>query len=106
MRHAELSDPCGNRRRGRSAVLPALCQCQDLAGNHHPGASIVAGLFLGLSSHFITQEQSHKLLLLRPSLTGWPAFSLILMVQGFESSRYLGAITRLPCVSARCALPS
>ncbi len=57
--------------------------------------AIIAGLLTGLSGYFIKQAQSLDLVLIPPTVTGWPAvtlaFGLIVTVQGFETSRYLGA---------------
>jgi hypothetical protein len=56
--------------------------------------AIIAGLLVGLIGYFLRQEAAHQLALTPPSLTGWAplmvAFGLIVTVQGFETSRYLG----------------
>jgi hypothetical protein len=56
--------------------------------------SIIAGLLLGLAIHFAQASQNSGLVLNAPVLTGWQALTLvaglIVTVQGFETSRYLG----------------
>lgn len=56
--------------------------------------AIIAGLLAGMSGYFIAQAQGGALVFDAPSLTGWGAvtlvFGLIVTVQGFETSRYLG----------------
>jgi hypothetical protein len=56
---------------------------------------IIAGLLLGLLLYFCQRAVSSQLAFYAPSLTGWSAltlgFGLIVTVQGFETSRYLGA---------------
>jgi hypothetical protein len=55
---------------------------------------IIAGLLVGLVVYFVKQTSDHALMVLPPSATGWAgitlAFGLIVTVQGFETSRYLG----------------
>ena len=57
--------------------------------------AIIAGLLVGLAVHFYTRASSGELMFKQATLTGWPAitlaFGLIVTVQGFETSRYLGA---------------
>lgn len=57
--------------------------------------AIIAGLLAGLAVYFGTQVSGRALIVAEPGLTGWPAiataFGLIVTVQGFETSRYLGA---------------
>ncbi len=57
--------------------------------------AIIVGLLAGLAVHFYTQASSGELMFKQTALTGWPAltlaFGLIVTVQGFETSRYLGA---------------
>ena len=57
--------------------------------------AIIAGLMVGLAAFFGGKAAGGGLLLNPPRLTGWPAltlaFGLIVTVQGFETSRYLGA---------------
>ncbi|WP_417272608.1 hypothetical protein [Celeribacter halophilus] len=56
--------------------------------------AIIAGLLVGLAWFFSDQTQSGVLVISAPALTGWPAlsllFGLLVTVQGFETSRYLG----------------
>ncbi|MEG3662809.1 hypothetical protein [Celeribacter halophilus] len=56
--------------------------------------AIIAGLLVGLAWFFSDQSQSGALVISAPALTGWPAlsllFGLLVTVQGFETSRYLG----------------
>lgn len=56
--------------------------------------AIIAGLLVGLAWFFSDQSQSGALVISAPTLTGWPAlsllFGLLVTVQGFETSRYLG----------------
>ena len=56
--------------------------------------AIISGLIFGLASYFFQQAGSANLVLDPPALTGWAAvavaFGLIVTVQGFETSRYLG----------------
>ncbi|MDO6458834.1 hypothetical protein Q4560_05275 [Celeribacter halophilus] len=56
--------------------------------------AIIAGLLVGLAWFFSGQTQSGVLVISAPTLTGWPAlsllFGLLVTVQGFETSRYLG----------------
>jgi hypothetical protein len=56
--------------------------------------AIIAGLLVGLAWFFSDQTQSGALVISAPTLTGWPAlsllFGLLVTVQGFETSRYLG----------------
>lgn len=57
--------------------------------------AIIAGLLVGLVVYFSQSALDGRLVASPPSLTGWPAislaFGLIVTVQGFETSRYLGA---------------
>lgn len=56
--------------------------------------AIIAGLLVGLAWFFSDQSLSGALVVSAPTLTGWPAlsllFGLLVTVQGFETSRYLG----------------
>ncbi len=56
--------------------------------------AIIAGLLVGLAFYFTQQANDHALFLHSVTLAGWPAltlaFGLIITVQGFETSRYLG----------------
>ena len=56
--------------------------------------AIIAGLLAGLAWFFADQAGQGALALNPPNETGWPAlalaFGLIVTVQGFETSRYLG----------------
>ncbi|WP_457941156.1 hypothetical protein [Mesorhizobium sp. 10J20-29] len=57
--------------------------------------AIIGGLLVGLGCIFFRQAGAGELVLDPPALTGWAgitlAFGLIVTVQGFETSRYLGA---------------
>ncbi|WP_321488945.1 hypothetical protein [uncultured Hyphomonas sp.] len=57
--------------------------------------AIIAGLLAGLSVYFFTQAEQSELTFAAPAETGWTgialAFGLIITVQGFETSRYLGS---------------
>lgn len=57
--------------------------------------AIIAGLIVGLAVYFAQQAGASNLVVNPPKLAGWPAvtlaFGLIVTVQGFETSRYLGA---------------
>jgi hypothetical protein len=57
--------------------------------------AIIAGLVFGLAVHFGQAAQSDALIFDPPNVTGWAAITLmaglIVTVQGFETSRYLGA---------------
>ena len=57
--------------------------------------AIIAGLLFGLAVHFGKAVQNGDLLFIPATVTGWPAltlvFGLIVTVQGFETSRYLGS---------------
>lgn len=57
--------------------------------------AIIAGLLLGLAIYFGEQLSTGSLIFNASELSGWPAitlaFGLIVTVQGFETSRYLGA---------------
>ncbi len=57
--------------------------------------AIIAGLLIGLAFYFSGKAASGGLILNAPKETGWSAitlaFGLIVTVQGFETSRYLGA---------------
>ncbi|WP_113153561.1 hypothetical protein [Nitratireductor sp. OM-1] len=56
--------------------------------------AIIAGLLVGLGIYFIQHVSAHDMILRAPSVSGWHAialaFGLIVTVQGFETSRYLG----------------
>ncbi len=56
--------------------------------------AIIAGMMIGLVVYFYHGLQNGGLHVLPPAQTGWPAlalgFGLIVTVQGFETSRYLG----------------
>jgi hypothetical protein len=56
--------------------------------------AIIAGLLAGLSVYFVRQAGQGSLTFAAPPETGWTgialAFGLIITVQGFETSRYLG----------------
>lgn len=56
--------------------------------------AIILGLLVGLALFFGSKAQAGDLILTLPSLSGWQAltlgFGLIVTVQGFETSRYLG----------------
>ncbi len=56
--------------------------------------AIIAGLLLGLAVFFWGKASDGLLVFSTPELSGWPAialaFGLIVTVQGFETSRYLG----------------
>ncbi|MCA0906049.1 hypothetical protein LCM27_06525 [Ruegeria marisrubri] len=56
--------------------------------------AIIAGLLVGLGVHFGQTAAAGELLINTPLTTGWPGlallFGLIVTVQGFETSRYLG----------------
>ncbi len=56
--------------------------------------SIIAGLLFGLGWYFFNQTGSGGLVMVTPKLHGWAAvtlvFGLLVTVQGFETSRYLG----------------
>ena len=56
--------------------------------------AIIAGLLFGLGVHFAKTAQSGALIFNPATVSGWPAltliFGLIVTVQGFETSRYLG----------------
>ena len=56
--------------------------------------SIIVGLLVGLGLYFAETAQAGKLVLNAPKLAGWQAITLaaglIVTVQGFETSRYLG----------------
>ncbi|WP_375688439.1 hypothetical protein [Pseudooceanicola sp. LIPI14-2-Ac024] len=57
--------------------------------------AIIAALIAGLAIYFRDQWQADALVLSPASVTGWPAVTLVMgllvTVQGFETSRYLGA---------------
>lgn len=57
--------------------------------------AIIAGLLVGLAAFFSAKAFHGQLVAPAPELTGWSgialAFGLIVTVQGFETSRYLGA---------------
>lgn len=56
--------------------------------------AIIAGLIVGLTFYFYRQASGGNLFVHSGALAGWPsftlAFGLIITVQGFETSRYLG----------------
>lgn len=56
--------------------------------------AIIAGLLVGLAWFFAEKSSGNTLIVTPASLTGWPAlsllFGLLVTVQGFETSRYLG----------------
>ncbi len=56
--------------------------------------AIIMGLLAGMVFYFADRASQDALLLNPPTLTGWPAltlaFGLLITVQGFETSRYLG----------------
>ena len=56
--------------------------------------SVIAGLLAGLAIYFAGLGYGHSLMFSAPSVTGWRAlfiaFGLVVTVQGFEISRYLG----------------
>ena len=56
--------------------------------------AIIVGLMVGLTWYFYQKASAGTLFLHPPALSGWPAitlaFGLIITVQGFETSRYLG----------------
>ena len=58
--------------------------------------TIIAGLLFGLAVHFGTTAKTGNLVLNPTQISGWPAvtliFGLIVTVQGFETSRYLGDV--------------
>lgn len=57
--------------------------------------AIIAGLLTGLGGYFWSRATAGALVFIAPERTGWNAltlaFGLIITVQGFETSRYLGA---------------
>ena len=57
--------------------------------------AVIAGLLWGLATHFSARLADGAVHFEPPLLTGWSAvataFGLVVMVQGFETSRYLGA---------------
>ncbi|MBL4616407.1 MAG: hypothetical protein JKY46_01815 [Robiginitomaculum sp.] len=56
--------------------------------------AIITGLLIGLTWFFVVTTNHAGILQTPPEITGWPAiallFGLLITVQGFESSRYLG----------------
>lgn len=56
--------------------------------------AIIAGLIAGLVEYFLAQNRAAALFINTPTVSGWNAvtllFGLIVTVQGFETSRYLG----------------
>lgn len=58
--------------------------------------AVIAGLLVGLSVYFADRASGGQLAFNTPALSGWPAlmlgFGLIVTVQGFETSRYLGDV--------------
>lgn len=57
--------------------------------------AIIAGLLFGLAWHFAEKSAAGGLIVNPATVTGWPAVALaaglLVTVQGFETSRYLGA---------------
>ncbi|NIY75119.1 hypothetical protein HED22_05630 [Thalassospira sp. HF15] len=57
--------------------------------------AIIAGLLAGLIAHFGEQAINDRLTFNAQNVSGWPAitmaFGLLITVQGFETSRYLGS---------------
>ncbi|WP_297024739.1 hypothetical protein [Thalassospira sp.] len=57
--------------------------------------AIIAGLLVGLIAHFGEQAAKDQLIFNAQNITGWSAitmaFGLLITVQGFETSRYLGS---------------
>ena len=57
--------------------------------------AIIAGLLLGLMAYFGQQTARDHLIFNNPNISGWSAitmaFGLLITVQGFETSRYLGS---------------
>ena len=62
--------------------------------------AIIAGLLAGLSIYFVQRAGQEELVFAAPPETGWAgialAFGLIITVQGFETSRYLGEEYKAP----------
>jgi len=62
--------------------------------------AIIMGLLVGMAFYFADRAGQGALLLNPPSLSGWPAltlgFGLLITVQGFETSRYLGETYTAP----------
>lgn len=62
--------------------------------------AIIVGLVFGLAVHFGQKAQADALAFTQPTVTGWAFFTLmaglIVTVQGFETSRYLGATYDAP----------
>ncbi|NIZ00715.1 hypothetical protein [Thalassospira lucentensis] len=58
--------------------------------------AIIAGLIIGLIVNFGDQARQNTLILNPQTVTGWPAVTmalgLLITVQGFETSRYLGSV--------------
>jgi hypothetical protein len=58
--------------------------------------AIIAGLLAGLTAHFGKQTLNDQLIFNPQNTSGWSAitmaFGLLITVQGFETSRYLGAV--------------
>jgi hypothetical protein len=56
--------------------------------------AVIGGLLAGMAVFFAAKASENSLLLNPPTLQGWPAltlaFGLIVTVQGFETSRYMG----------------
>lgn len=56
--------------------------------------AVIGGLLVGLASYFGTKAAAGDLVINTPQVTGWNAvamlFGLMVTVQGFETSRYLG----------------
>ena len=62
--------------------------------------AIIMGLLVGMAFYFADRTSQSALVLNPPSLTGWSAltlaFGLLITVQGFETSRYLGDAYSVP----------
>ncbi len=77
-------------------------------GRHHQAKAIIVGLLVGLTAYFYRQATtSGPCIVHEAALWGWPAlthaFGLIITVQGFETSRYLGHdYEPLPTRAGRC----
>jgi hypothetical protein len=56
--------------------------------------AIIAGMLVGMANHFLGKWQTSNLVWNPPEQTGWQGimlvFGLVVTVQGFETSRYLG----------------
>jgi len=57
--------------------------------------AIITGLIIGLTGYFLQNASGGTFYIVKPQITAWSAltlsFGLIVTVQGFETSRYLGA---------------